>query len=124
MQMKTRYIVFPFAMFMLVCLLATSASGAGIKERMKERLPVIVSLKSQGVIGENNKGFLEYRTSRRPQETVVNAENKDRSLVYAAIARKQNVSPVIVGQRRALQIARKADPGEWLQDPSGKWYRK
>ena len=122
--MKTRYIAFPLVVLMLLCLTALTASGAGIKERMKERLPVIVALKSQGVVGENNKGFLEYRVGNRPQQAVVDAENTDRGLVYAAIAKKQNVSPAVVGQRRALQIAQKAAPGEWLQNPNGQWYRK
>ena|SRR6056297_2035832 len=122
--MKKGHITFPLVFLILICFFATSGSAAGIKERMRQRLPVIVSLKSQGVIGENNKGFLEYRTSQQSQQGVVNAENKDRGLVYAAIAKRQNVSPVIVGKRRALQIAQNASPGVWLQDPNGKWYRK
>jgi len=122
--MKTRYIAFPFMVLMVVCLLATSAVGAGVKERMKQRLPVIISLKGQGVIGENNRGFLEYRAANRPKQSVVNAENKDRGLVYAAIAKKQKVSPAVVGQRRALKIAEMAARGEWLQNPKGTWYRK
>ena len=31
-------------------------SMAGIKERMKQRLPVIVELKAKGIVGENNQG--------------------------------------------------------------------
>jgi hypothetical protein len=29
-----------------------------------------------------------------------------------------------VGQRRALQIAKKADPGTWVQDADGRWRQK
>lgn len=31
---------------------------------------------------------------------------------------------LVVGKHRAIQIANKARPGEWLQDANGKWYKK
>ncbi len=55
---------------------------------------------------------------------MVRAENADRAEVYAAIARKTNTTPELVGQHRADHIARQAPAGTWLQDPSGTWYRK
>ena len=36
------------------------AGAADIKARMQQRLPTIVQLKNEGIVGENNKGFLEY----------------------------------------------------------------
>lgn len=44
----------------MVCLMVSPGLviAGGIKERMKERLPVIAELKTQGIIGENNKGYL------------------------------------------------------------------
>lgn len=100
------------------------AFGADIKERMRERLPVITELKDAGVIGENNAGFLEYLSDKHPQEEVVRAENDDRARIYQAIARQQQTSPELVGTRRARQIADRAAPGEWLQDAKGDWYQK
>ena len=38
--------------------MVTVAHSASIKERMAARIPAINALKAQGVIGENNKGFL------------------------------------------------------------------
>ena len=101
-------------------------AGAGdIKARMAERLPTIVKLKTEGVIGENNKGFLEFVPgAAKKMQTVVAAENKDRGLVYSAIANQQGTAAGLVGERRAIQIANRASSGEWLQDKSGSWYKK
>ncbi len=95
-----------------------------IKERMLERIPVLTSLKQEGIVGENNRGFLEFRQADKGRESLVNAENADRRQVYEAIARKQGAAPELVGKRRALQIAEIAAPGTWLQDAGGQWYRK
>jgi len=106
-----------------LCLLTGPALAQGIKERMLERLPTVTELLAEGVVGENNRGFLEFRGPAK-QADVVGAENADRTQVYAAIARQTSTSPELVGQRRADHIARQAPAGTWLQDPSGTWYRK
>jgi uncharacterized protein YdbL (DUF1318 family) len=54
----------------------------------------------------------------------VAAENKDRKTVYAAIAKQQGTKAEFVGERRALQIAKRANKGEWVQDSSGSWIKK
>ncbi len=105
-------------------LLATLAHSASIKEQMAARIPAINALKDQGVIGENNKGFLEYRGAGKPQLTLVEAENSDRAAVYAAIGNSQGASPVLVGQRRAKMIAENGQAGHWFQKPDGSWYKK
>ncbi len=111
---------------MVLCVFVmTSVSFAGgVKERMKSRLPVIRALKEKGVIGENNRGYLEVLSEKKEKEDVVKAENKDRKIVYTAIAKKQNSNSENVGERRALQISKKAKPGTMLQDKKGKWYKK
>ncbi len=107
-----------------ILLLAASASAEGIKERMKRRLPEIVQLKADGIIGETRNGFLAFVGSRQITPELVDAENRDRRSVYAAIATQQGTTPELVGRRRALQIANRAKRGEWLQDGDGQWYRK
>ena len=104
--------------------LGVSAIANDIKTRMKNRLPVIKELKAQGIVGEDNKGYLRFVGGEKAKEDVVAAENEDRKTVYAAIAKQQGTTAELVGSRRALQIAKKASPGEWLQDASGKWYQK
>ena len=109
--------------FFLLVLTGTSTFAQGIKQRMKDRLPTINALKQNGIVGENNKGFLEFRGGRKNAD-VVAAENADRKKVYEAIAKSQGTTVDLVGKRRALQLRNIARPGEWLQDEKGKWYKK
>jgi uncharacterized protein YdbL (DUF1318 family) len=125
-----KYSIFYVILALFVLLTFTTEgmcfAGAGdIKARMKERLPNIVQMKTDGLIGENNKGFLAFVPGAATKnENIVTAENKDRQMVYNAIAKQQGTSAALVGERRAIQIAQNASPGEWLQDESGKWYKK
>ncbi|RLE23053.1 MAG: DUF1318 domain-containing protein [Acidobacteria bacterium] len=100
------------------------AGGNAIKERMRQRLPVINQMKNQGLIGENNRGFLEYRSNKHSNQQMINEENADRLQVYKMIAQKTGSTAEIVGKQRAAQIAQRAPKGHWLQAPDGKWYRK
>jgi len=125
-----KYSVF-YAITVLFVLLTFSTKGncfAGaddIKVRMQQRLPTIVQMKAEGIIGENNMGFLEFVPGAAPKmQNIVADENKDRQMVYDAIARQQNTTAALVGKRRAIQIGQNAGAGEWLQDGSGKWYKK
>jgi len=123
--MRTRHI---FALTLLAVLgflfFAQAVLADDIKERMKARLPVIAELKAQGLVGENNRGYLEFRTEQKPKADIVEAENKDRLEVYKAIAARQNATPEFVGQARAAQIAGKEPAGYWIQDSGGAWKRK
>ena len=101
-----------------------SAFAEDIKLRMKNRLPVIRELKTMGIVGEDNKGLLQFVGAKKEKTEVVAAENKDRMTIYTAIAKKQGATPELVGQRRAIQLSQKARAGEWLQNAGGKWYQK
>ncbi|MBN1675862.1 MAG: YdbL family protein [Kiritimatiellae bacterium] len=110
-------------------LLAVACLGNGVdldamKAQFRTRKPKLEKLKAEGLIGENNGGYLAYLTKKRPQEKLVNAENNDRRILYAHIAGKTDVPVETVGKRRALQIAKEAAPGHMLQDEKGNWYRK
>jgi uncharacterized protein YdbL (DUF1318 family) len=113
---------------LIVCLgilaLAGLCQADAIKDRMRDRLPVINDLKTRGVIGENNQGYLEFRTGQKEKQDVVEAENTDRRAVYEAIAQKTGATADVVGRRRAIQIVQNAGTGEWLQDDKGNWYQK
>jgi uncharacterized protein YdbL (DUF1318 family) len=115
-----------FFFIFIACILfmAASAHSAGIKERMAGRIPAINALKDQGAIGENNKGFLEYRTGNKPQPQLVADENSDRGKVYGAISKQQGAPVALVGERRAKMIAQKGKAGQWFQKPDGTWYKK
>jgi uncharacterized protein YdbL (DUF1318 family) len=95
-----------------------------VRARMEQRLSKIDDLKAQGVIGENNRGFVEVRGGGGDAADVVAAENHDREAVYEAIAAKTGSSAAQVGRTRARQIAANSAAGVWLQRDTGEWYRK
>ncbi len=113
------YIFLACALFMV-----SVAHSASIKDRMAARIPAINTLKDQGIIGENNKGFLEYRTGSKPQPDLIAEENKDRLIVYEAISKQQGAPAPLVGERRAAMIAENGQTGQWFQKPDGTWYKK
>ena len=97
---------------------------AGVKERMKARVPEIRSLKTKGVIGENRFGYLEFVAAAREKEQLVKDENQDRTAVYTAIAKQQQTTASVVGERRAIQIATSAPSGDFIQQADGSWKKK
>ncbi len=123
MKMKNVKIMVTSILFSIF--IVTSYSFAeGIKDRMKERKPVITALLAAGTIGENRLGILEFMGEELEKQDVVEAENKDRKKVYAAIGKQQGVPAESVGKRRALKIAAKAKQGTWLQNEDDTWYQK
>jgi len=107
-----------------IALAGTASFAQDTKSRMRERKPVIDDLKVQGIVGENNGGFLEFLSGIREKEDVIAAENSDREGVYRTIAKREGTTPARVGSLRAAQIAKKGRPGQWFQDAQGKWYKK
>jgi uncharacterized protein len=123
--MKNRIFVVSTLMLTAFLFIMSSVSFAqDIKARFKDRLPQIIELKSRGIIGETNQGYLDYVGGSREMQNVVEAENRDRRIVYEEIAKQQGVSVQVVGQRRALQLRDLANPGDWVQNHAGAWYRK
>ncbi|WP_457577533.1 YdbL family protein [Desulfomarina sp.] len=112
------------APFFLAPTPAGATSVKEVKARMIARIPAINRLKNRGIVGENNRGFLEYRSNSKEQKELINAENADRALVYRIIGKKQGASPDLVGRRRAKQIAGKGKTGQWFQKEDGSWYKK
>jgi hypothetical protein len=112
------------ALLVLTCGYSFAQDAKELKARMMERIPVIQALKSKGIVGENNLGYLQFVSSVKEKEEIVNSENADRKAVYTSIANQQGAGVDLVGKRRAIQIAENAGAGEWLQDSAGKWYQK
>jgi uncharacterized protein YdbL (DUF1318 family) len=111
---------------LIVCLIVSSqfAFAAGIKERMKQRLPAIADLKANGIVGENNKGYLGFVTGKKVQEDVVAAENKDRKAVYGYFAKQQNTTIDVVEKIQAKRKADKTKSGQFFQNDAGAWIKK
>lgn len=110
----------------LLCVSFSWAFSSGqIKQRMIERKPEIDNLKDKGLVGENNRGYLEaLKQLTSSQSSLLEAENADREKVYTAIARQMNTSVELVGKHRAAQIEKISEKGHWLQDARGTWYQK
>lgn len=118
-----------FVSFLLVYIacslfVATTVHSADIKDRMAARIPAINVLKDQGIIGENNQGYLEFRGGSTAEEQLITEENQDRGTVYGLIGKKQGAPPKLVGERRAMMIAEKGPASHWYQKPDGTWYQK
>jgi uncharacterized protein YdbL (DUF1318 family) len=108
----------------LLLFFVSAAWAQDIKSRMRSRLPELVTLKANGIIGENNQGYLTVLKTPTDKAPLITAENEDRRTIYSAIAKKQSTTAALVGQRRALQIAEKAAPGTMIQGRDGNWRPK
>ncbi len=96
-----------------------------IKRKMIQRQPKIQKMWKEGLVGENNQGYLIPKEALTPeQQSVVNAENNDRLVAYKSIARHSNTDAETVGRARAASLGERASKGLWIQTPEGKWMRK
>jgi len=104
---------------------SNAGTAAELKARMKKRLPAINALKEKGLIGENNKGYLEARAKLSDADAkIVAEENADRKKIYAMLAKKLGQPIDVIGARRAVKIAEKSKSGLWVQKPDGQWIKK
>lgn len=93
-----------------------------IRARMEKRVSQVDVLKASGVLGENNRGFLEVRSG--DDAGVAAAENADRAVVYDALAKQTGVTADAVGKARAKHIFAASAKGVWVQDQTGEWLKK
>jgi len=80
-----------------------------IAKRMQDRNGDVATLKSTGVIGENNRGYLELREggsadadARNKAQQLMAEENKDRKALYNEIARSNKEANVTVSAVEAV----------------------
>lgn len=121
-------------LFRILFLLVAAGLGAtvalaedlgSVKARMEQRLSAVDGLKDRGVVGENNRGFLEVRGPSSPEiQKTVSDENSDRQAVYSTLAAQTGATVDAVGRRRANQIALASKRGVWIQAASGEWAQK
>ena len=95
----------------------------------KARSPELQTLKSKGLIGENNKGFLTVlKPSHQPNEkSLIDAENQDRKLIYNTVVAQNHLgsgSLAKVEAEFAKTRHERAGKGNFIQMPSGKWIQK
>ena len=106
--------------------LSAADDAATIKKNMADRKPKIEVLKKAGSVGENKDGYLEAMKDSKLEDAdkkLLEDENKDRKVVYTAIAKKEGSTVEKVGELRAKQIRSKAAEGEFIQGEDGKWVK-
>lgn len=116
---------------------ATEVSNAvirKIKEKMKKRYPQLVPYFNAGNIGEDNRGFLSLRNvsglsvkQRARLNKLVKAENKDRQILYAEVAKALQIAPdqvSRVGKIFAKKWHETSKGGWWIQLDDGTWTKK
>mgnify|MGYP001048630091 CR=1 FL=1 len=135
--MKKRGTLFGIAV-LFSCLLVTAvaAQNYDIKTMTPEikaaldarraRFDELADLKAEGIIGENNSGYVEILApSPRAQELAPN-ENRDRRLIYKAIAEQNGLTGALntIETVFAKVQREKAAPGDPIQLPGGEWVKK
>ena len=120
---RTLLIIGGFALA-LTLFFSAAVSAGQLQDRMKARLPEIVTLKSKGVIGETYQGYLEFVGASRDGADIVEAENADRKTLYTAIGKKTGASAEQVGSRAALKWKENLAAGEYFKNSDGTWIRK
>lgn len=97
----------------------------------------IEEFKRDGAVGENNRGFLEVRSSDKLQqepeyrklvEQKVAEENRDRSIIMQRIIEvNHNMTEADLPKVREIFAQMNRDgsrPGDWVQLADGKWVKK
>jgi uncharacterized protein YdbL (DUF1318 family) len=99
-------------------------------ESRRGRNPRIEQWKTRGCIGETNQGLLEARPGQGCAGEVgqlIAAENADRTVIYDTLMQQNNI-PSGDGPRVRAAFAKVnrdlARPGQWIQQPDGRWVRK
>lgn len=117
---------FKYFIFFLVFAFSFSANAdSNLTNRMKARLPDVLSAKNSGVIGEDINGLLVVRTKSTDKvEKLVKDENKDRNTIFQLLAQKTGGESEDVAKKFAKGIASKAKKGHWFKNSSGNWVSK
>ena len=136
MKLKIFHIIaLSFCIMNLFCLVPLSfAEGQyNIKEmtpevqaaldNRRDRFDQLRSLKAKGIIGENNHGYVELLSQDAVAQNLVDAENRDRGLIYKTIETQNNLSDALGTIEKVFaQVQReKASPGDKIQDENGNW---
>ncbi len=84
--------------------------------------------KQDGIVGENNRGYVEVLEQGLPEaRAMVSEENEDRRTIYRTIAEQNNLSKdalEVIEEVFAEVQREKAAPGEMIQTKEGRWVKK
>jgi uncharacterized protein YdbL (DUF1318 family) len=114
-----------FSFLVLSQLFLSGSLFADYKERMKERLPEIISFKDAGSLGEGMDGLLHARGQTTSEiKDLIKNENADRKQFFSETAKRLGGSSQEVAQKFSKALRSKDKPGHWHRDASGTWTQK
>ena len=92
----------------------------------KARYQTVKDLKAQGVIGENNHGYLEALQPSDDARKIADDENTDRKMIYQTIAQQNGIPQEVATIEKVFgQVQKeKAESGEMVQSEDGTWDKK
>lgn len=91
---------------------------------MSARLPKLVELKEQGLLGEKRDGMIGVVKQGGEAASVADAENKDRLAIYQERANAGKVGLPEFLKIMGEQRIQKEPGGRYIQDGSGNWVKK
>lgn len=95
-------------------------------ESRRDRFDQLRELKKKGVLGENNRGYIEVVVAAKDAEKIADQENSDRKLIYLAIVEQNHLGGSLdVVEKVFAQVQREnAMKGEKIQNENGQWKAK
>jgi Protein of unknown function (DUF1318). len=128
LNIKTIVLYCVVTLFSMVTIIAAQDTKDEIKLRMKNRFAQISELKHSGKIGETPRGFAEAVNKEFAQDEkiskLITAENNDRNLLYALIAKESQTSVEEVGMANAKRYFQKASDSDYFKTQAGDWKQK
>ncbi len=105
-----------------------------LKESIKKRSEALKPYMDRGNVGITRDGLLSARAAeglslkeRAEVQQLVDAENRDREMLYGEIAKANNIARDAVPKIKAIfarSWVEQARPGWFLQDSQGNWAKK
>ena len=95
-------------------------------ENRRNRFDQLQAFEAQGVLGENNRGYVEVLQDNPEAWALVEVENKDRRIIYQTIAHQNNLTDALETIEKVFAEGQreKASPGEKIQREDGRWVTK
>lgn len=95
-------------------------------EARRDRYETLGEFKHKGMVGENNKGYVEALTQTEEVVVLVNAENGDRKVIYMTIAEQNGLVKALSTIEKVFAETQRenAEPGEKIQTEKGSWTTK
>jgi uncharacterized protein len=95
-------------------------------DQRRDRFDQLRQLKSTGALGENNRGYVEVLKNEGPAQSIASAENNDRRTIFQTIAEQNGLQGALATIEAVFaQVQRdKADAGDQIQMPDGRWVKQ